>query len=69
MNANDIFWHGNESGSSYFVNYKEVFNALHDTRQVGISVTYRFGNTTLAPVRKHSSGDEDEKKRAGEKGA
>ncbi len=69
LSANDIFWHGNESGSSYFVNYSEVFNALHDTRQVGLSVTYRFGKKTVSPVQRHSGGAEDEKKRATDKGA
>ena len=69
INANDIFWHGNESGSSYFTNYAEVFTAKHDTRQANLSVTYRFGKKSAAPVRKHSGGAEEEKKRAGEPGA
>ena len=68
LNANDIFWHGNESGSSYFTNYSEVFIARHDTRQVNLSLTYRFGKRSVAPVSKHSGGAEDEKKRAGEQG-
>jgi hypothetical protein len=66
--ANDIFWHGNESGSSYFINYAEVFHAKHDTRVAGLAITYRFGKKA-APVQKHSGGAEDEKKRASEKGA
>ena len=69
FNANDIFWHGNESGSSYFTNYTEVFTARHDTRQATISLTYRFGKKSVAPVHKHSGGAEEEKKRAGEQGA
>ena len=69
LNANDIFWHGNESGSSFFTGYSETFTAKHDTRQVNLSVTYRFGNKAVAPVRRHSGGAEEEKKRAGEQGA
>ncbi len=69
LNANDIFWHGNESGSSYFTGYTEVFTAKHDTRQVSIAATYRFGKKTIAPVSRHSGGAEDEKKRADGKGA
>ncbi len=68
FNANDIFWHGNESGSSYFTGYTEVFTARHDTRQAAISLTYHFGKKSVAPVHKHSGGAEDEKKRAGEQG-
>jgi outer membrane beta-barrel protein/carboxypeptidase family protein/TonB-dependent receptor-like protein len=67
--ANDIFWHGSESGSSYFTNYTEFFTAVHDTRQVSVAVTYRFGKKTVAPLRKHSGGAEEEKKRANEQGA
>lgn len=67
--ANDIFLHGNPNGSSYFTNYTEVFSVIHDTRQAAISVTYRFGKNTVAPVRKHSGGAEEEKNRASQKGA
>ncbi len=69
FSANDIFWHGSESGSSYFTNYTEVFVAVHDTRQETISLTYHFGKKTVAPVHKHSGGAEDEKKRAKDQGA
>jgi hypothetical protein len=68
LNANDIFWHGNENGSSYFTNYSEVFTAHHDTRQVAVSLTYRFGKKSVAPVHKHSGGAEEEKRRAAEQG-
>ena len=68
LNANDIFWHGNESGSSFYTNYTEYFTARHDTRQASISLTYRFGKKTVAPVHKHSGGAEEEKKRAGDQG-
>jgi hypothetical protein len=65
MNVNDIFWHGNESGSSYFTNYTEVFTALHDTRQATVALTWRFGRKDAA-IRRHSTGAEEEKKRAAE---
>jgi hypothetical protein len=66
VSANDVFWHGNESGSSYFTGYTQVFVAKHDTRQVTMSVVYRFGKKTVTPIRKHSGGAEEEKKRAGD---
>jgi hypothetical protein len=69
VNANDIFWRGNIDGSSYFTNYAENFTAKHDTRQASVSVTYRFGSKPVAPVRSHSGGAEEEKKRANDKGA
>lgn len=64
VNANDIFWHGNESGSSYFTNYAEVFTSVHDTRQANISLTWRFGRRADGQVRKYKGGAEDEKMRA-----
>ncbi len=64
LNATDIFWHGNSSGTSIFTNYYEVFNARHDTRQVTLAIVYRFGKRTVSPVRKHSGGAEEEEKRA-----
>ncbi len=67
--ANDIFWHGNLNGSSFYTNYTEFFTAVHDTRQVSVAVTYRFGKKTVAPLRKHSGGAEEEKKRANDPGA
>ena len=66
LNANDIFWHGSESGSSYFTDYTQVFVARHDTRQANISIVYRFGNRAADAMRKHTSGAEEEKKRAGQ---
>lgn len=64
INASDIFWQGNSGGSLAFTDYYETFLAKHDTRQVNVSFTYRFGKNTVAPVRKHSSGAEEEMKRA-----
>lgn len=66
-NVNDIFRRGNHSGSSDFVNYRESFVALHDTRQAAIAVTWRFGSKESA-VRKHSTGAEEEKRRAEQTG-
>ena len=66
FNANDIFWHGSESGSSYFTNYTEVFTAKHDTRQANLSVTYRFGkNTPGSQQRRRTGGAQDEQSRVG----
>jgi len=65
LNVSDIFWKNNPAGSSVYAQYYEFFYAYHDTRQANLSFTYRFGKNTVAPVRRHSSGAEDEIRRAG----
>lgn len=68
INASDIFWASYPRATSIYNNYIERFIAQRDTRQVSIAVTYRFGKRTSPPMRRHSGGAEDEKKRVGGQG-
>ena len=45
--------------------YVERFPAQRETRQLSLSVVYRFGKRTVAPVQRRRGGAEDEKRRAG----
>lgn len=65
LNAQDIFWKGYPSAASIYTGYREDFIAQRETRQVTISFVYRIGNKSLAPIRKHNGGAEDEKQRLG----
>jgi hypothetical protein len=65
LNVQDIFWTGYPSATSTYRGYQEDFVAERETRVVNISFTYRFGKKTVAPVRRHSGGAEDEKRRVG----
>jgi hypothetical protein len=69
LNVSDIFYHMYNTGSLVFTDYHENFLAKHDTRQGSLTFTYRFGKNTVAPVRKHKSGAEEEQQRAGNGGA
>jgi len=61
----DIFWDGNKGATSCFTDYTQQFIARQDTRQVDISASYRFGKRTVAAVRRHQGGAEEEKQRTG----
>jgi hypothetical protein len=69
LSANDIFYKSYQNGASYFTDYTQVFYTRNDTRIVSVSLVYRFGKNTVAPVRKHSSGAEDEKRRMSNSGS
>jgi hypothetical protein len=69
LNATDIFWRGYPSATSIYSNYREDFIAERDTRQFSVSLTYRFGKKTVAPVKRRAGGAEEEKNRAGNGGA
>lgn len=69
INIQDIFWTGYPRATSTYTGYQEDFVAERETRQVNIALTYRFGKRTVAPNRRHSSGAEEEKSRAGNNGA
>lgn len=66
LNATDIFWMGYPRATSTYNQYVETFSAKRDTRQVSISLTYRFGKRQGPPTRRHSGGAEDEKRRMGQ---
>jgi hypothetical protein len=65
LNAQDIFWKGYPSATSTYTSYQEDFVAERETRQVTLSVIYRFGNRGVGAIRRRSGGAEDEKRRAG----
>jgi len=64
LNAADIFYTGTSGGSSSFTDYNLSFAAKHDTRQVTLSLSYRFGNKTAQPALRHKSGADEEETRA-----
>jgi hypothetical protein len=64
LNASDIFWKSIIRGTSTYTNYTQSFETKGDSRRVTLSLVYNFGRSTVAPVRKRSSGAEDEKQRA-----
>lgn len=65
VNVQDIFWKAYPRGTSTYTGYVEDFTATRDTRVATITFTYRFGNKSIAQVRRRSGGAEDEKRRAG----
>lgn len=65
LSITDIFWRSNPSGTNAYSNYYETFTVKRDTRVATLSFVYRFGRKNLAPVRRRSSGAEDEIRRAG----
>jgi hypothetical protein len=69
LNIQDIFWTGYPSATSIYTGYREDFIAERETRVANISFTYRFGKKTVPQTRRHSSGAEEEKRRANQGGA
>lgn len=69
LNIQDIFWTGYPSATSTYTGYKEDFVAERETRVANIAFTYRFGKRTVPQNRRHNSGAEEEKRRAGNNGA
>lgn len=64
LNIQDIFFKGYPRATSTYTGYQEDFIAERETRVANISLIYRFGKNTVAPVRKRSGGAEEEKNRA-----
>jgi len=64
LNIQDIFWKGYPRATSVYTGYREDFIAERETRVANISFTYRFGKRTIPQNRRHSSGAEEEKRRA-----
>ncbi len=65
LNCSDIFWRSYPHATSVYKDYVERFTAQRETRQLSLSVVYRFGKRTVAPVQRRRGGAEDEKRRAG----
>ncbi len=63
LRAQDIFWKGNPRATSNYNDYRETFVVTRDSRQVSVSLIYRFGKRTLPPSMRHRGGAEDEKGR------
>jgi iron complex outermembrane recepter protein len=64
LNAGDIF---NTNRDRYAVNYENVNFSLVDKREtqiVRLTLTYKFGKTTVKAAKTHHTGNEDEQKRA-----
>ena len=68
LGVTDIFLEQNPEGHSDFNGYHEDFIVKRDTRNVNISLTYRFGKRTVAPARRRARGAEEELKRANNAG-
>lgn len=65
LSVNDIFRSISPRGTSTFATYQENFIVRRDTRTVGISFSYRFGNSNLGQMRKGKAGATEEMQRAG----
>jgi len=64
INANDIFWTDLTRGTTTFVGFNQSIFVRRDTRFVGISFTYNFGNSQASRSLHNKGGAEDEKNRA-----
>lgn len=69
INIQDIFWKGYPRATSVYTGYREDFIAERETRVANVAFTYRFGKRTIPQSRRHSSGAEEEKRRANAGGA
>lgn len=65
LSVNDLFRSMSPRGSSSFATYHEDFIVTRDTRTVGISFSYRFGNSKLGQISSNKGGAAEEMKRAG----
>jgi hypothetical protein len=65
LSVNDLFWKQNPRGRNEFLNYYENFTVQRDSRVATLTFSYRFGKRTVAPVRRRSTGAEEEKQRVG----
>jgi len=64
INANDIFWNDVTQGTTTFANFNQTIFVRRDTRFVGISFTYNFGNSQASRSLHSKGGAEEEKDRA-----
>lgn len=65
LSVQDIFRSVSPRGSSSFASYHEDFIVTRDTRTIGISFSYRFGNSKLGQVNRNKAGAAEEMQRAG----
>ena len=64
LRANDIFKNQNESINSLHGSIGQDVNVYYDSRFIGVTVNYNFGDTTIKDQRKES-GNKDELRRTG----
>lgn len=64
INANDIFWTELTSGTTTFTTFNQSIFVRRDTRFVGMSFAYNFGNNQSSHSSHNKGGAEDEKNRA-----
>jgi hypothetical protein len=65
LSGTDLFWRQNARGKSTFRDYDEYFIVYRDSRTAMLTLTYRFGKRTVAPIRRRAPGSEEERRRAG----
>ncbi|MFD2574051.1 TonB-dependent receptor domain-containing protein [Spirosoma soli] len=65
INVADVFFTQKVRAVSAYDNYIERFYQRRDSRVATVSFSYRFGNDKVTPIRRRTSGAEDEKRRAG----
>ena len=65
LSVNDIFRSMSPSGASTFATYREDFVLTRDTRTIGLSFSYHFGNNKIGSVRRNKSGAAEEMQRVG----
>lgn len=61
---NDIFYNSRFSGSAIYTDYYEQYRVRRDSRTVVLSLSYRYGKTSVPSLRRRATGAEDEKQRA-----
>ncbi|MCB0688234.1 MAG: TonB-dependent receptor [Saprospiraceae bacterium] len=64
LSAQDLFYESGWEGYSKFNGLYSIGNGNWDSRQIGLSLSYNFGNQNIKS-RRHSTGLEDESKRVG----
>ncbi len=64
INANDIFWTDLTNGTTTFIGFNQTIFVRRDTRFVGLSFTYHFGDSQGSRSMHSKGGAEEEKNRA-----
>jgi iron complex outermembrane recepter protein len=65
LGIRDIFYTGQNSGHIDFQQTEASFRSIHDSRQVSISLNYRFGKPVKNSPRRRNSGADEEQNRVG----
>jgi len=65
FNITDIFWTNLPEATITYDNYIEYWHAIRESRVANLTFTYRFGNSKVQGARRHTTGSEEERQRAG----